>query len=166
MSWLDSTADSRDDLLALHPALAADHHRVLDAVWQGSVDPRILELCRLRMATILRNTVAWDEPRSPQAVAAGLDEALVDSLATWPTNPAFDDPTKACLGLAEQYVIDVHGITDAQVSDVQSHIGPDGVVTLTTAFAAWEITHRFDNALLGASQAHASTPPSDPQGAT
>lgn len=149
MSWLVDGAESRDDLLALHPPLADDHRRLLDEVWRASVDPRILEFCRLRTATILRNTRAWDEPRSPAAVAAGLDESLVADLAQWPTHPGFDAAAKACLGLAEQYVIDVHGITDAQVTEVQGHIGPDGVVTLTTALAAWEITHRFDNALLG-----------------
>ena len=149
MSWLVDGATTRDDLLALHPALAADHQGVLDEVWQGSVDARILELCRLRMATILGNQRAWDELRSPAAVAAGLDESLVAELARWSTDPGFDDATRACLGLAEQYVIDVHGITDTMVADVERHIGPDGVVTLTTGLAAWEITHRFDNALLG-----------------
>ncbi len=148
MSWLVVDAQSRDDVLALHPALAAAHRRVLDEVWQGSVDTRILELCRLRTATLLGNTRAWDEPRSPAAIAAGLDESLVADLAQWPTHPGFDAPAKACLGLAEQYIIDVHGITDAQVAEVEGHIGPDGVITLTTALACWEITHRFDNALL------------------
>lgn len=151
MSWLVDGAQSRDDLLALHSPLATDHQRLLDQIWQASVDARILELCRLRMATILGNTTAWDEPRSPAAVAAGLDEALVTALSQWSTHPGFDVATKVCLGLAEQYVIDVHGITDAQVTEVQDHIGPDGVITLTTALAAWEITHRFDNAFLSSS---------------
>lgn len=145
-SWLDDGARTRDELLALHPPLAADHRQMLEAVWDGPVDPRILELCRLRTATILQNTTAWDEPRSVQAQRAGLDEALVDDLASWPTDPRFDAATRACLRLAEQFVIDVHGITEQQVADLQSHIGADGVVTLTTALAAWEITHRFDNA--------------------
>jgi hypothetical protein len=149
MSWLVDGATSRDDLLALHPALAADHQRLLDEVWQGSVDPCILEYCRLRTATILGNSQAWSEPRSPVAVAAGLDESLVADLAQWPTNPGFEGAAHACLALAEQYVIDVHGITDTQVAELERHIGSDGVITLTTALAAWEITHRFDNALLG-----------------
>lgn len=148
MSWLTGQDATRTDLLNLHPGLAASHHELLSQVWQGSVKPQILELCRLRTATILGNTAAWNEDRSPAAVAAGLDENLVAQLAQWPTHPGFDAATRACLGLAEQYVIDVHGITDAQVTEVAGHIGPDGVVTLTTALAAWEITHRFDNALL------------------
>ncbi len=148
MSWLVDGATSRDELLALHPMLAADHQRVLDEVWGSTVDAQILELCRLRTATILGNTRAWDEPRSPAAVQAGLDESLVTALAEWPTHAGFDAPTKLCLGLAEQYVIDVHGISDEQVTEVEQAIGADGVITLTTALAAWEITHRFDNALL------------------
>ncbi len=98
------------------------------------------------MATILGNTEAWSEPRTRAAVEAGLDESLVAALAEWATNPAFDPASRACLGLAEQYVIDVHGITDTQVAELQDHIGPQGVIDLTTALAAWEITHRFDNA--------------------
>ena len=149
MSWLVGGAQSRNDVLALHAPLAVDHRRLLDEIWGGSVDARILEYCRLRTATILSNQNAWDEPRSAAAVTAGLDESIVAELAQWPTHPGFDAATRACLGLAEQYVIDVHGITDTQVSELEGLIGPDGVVTLTTALAAWEITHRFDNALLG-----------------
>lgn len=157
MSWLIAGATSRDELLALHPELAADHHRVVDEFWNASVDARILELCRLRMATILGNTRAWDEPRSPAAIAAGLDESLVAALADWPTHPGFDPATKVCLGLAEQYVLDVHGISDAQVADVEQAIGADGVITLTTALATWEITHRFDNALFSTAEPRGAT---------
>ncbi len=132
----------------MHPGLAADHNRILEELWKSSLDPRILELCRLRTATLLRNRHAWDEPRSPAAVAAGLDEAMVQDLALWVTDDRFDAATKTCLKLAEQYVLDVHGITDEQVTEVAAAIGSDGVVTLTTALATWEISHRFDNALL------------------
>lgn len=132
----------------MHPALAADHQRILDELWQSSVDPRILEFCRLRAATLLRNDHAWNEPRSPAAVAVGLDEAMVQSLSQWLTDDRFDQATRTCLKLTEQYVLDVHGITDKQVAEVAEAIGSDGVVTLTTALATWEISHRFDNALL------------------
>ncbi len=158
MSWLVDGAESRDELLALHPTLAADHHRLSDEVWHASVDAKILELCRLRTATILGNTRAWAEPRSTAAVQAGLDETLVAALAQWPTHPGFDATTKVCLGLAEQYVIDVHGISDARVAEVEKAIGADGVITLTTALAMWELTHRFDNALLPPSESGAGQP--------
>lgn len=162
MSWLITSPATRDELLALHPGLAADHQAVLEAVWQGPVDPQILELCRLRMATLLANTIAWTEPRSPQAVAAGLDESLIGALSSWSTNPDFDAATRACIGLAEQYVIDVHGITDQQVAELEEHISADGVVTLTTALAIWDLTHRFDNALVEPAQLD---DPGSPEGA-
>lgn len=161
MSWLADGARSRDDLLAFHPVLAADHQRLLDEIWQSSVDARILEFCRLRTATILGNTRAWAEPRSPAAVAAGLDESLVAALATWATHPEFGPAAKASLGLAEQYVIDIHGVTDEQVAEVERHLGADGVIALTTALALWEITHRFDNAFFGPSSGTG-----EPRGAT
>ena len=164
MSWLVAGADSREELLALHPPLAADHHRLVDEIWNASVDARLLELCRLRTATILGNTRAWDEPRSPAAVQAGLDESLVAALAAWPTHPGFDAAAKACLGLAEQYVIDVHGISDVQVAEVEAHIGADGVIALTTALATWEITHRFDNALRPSGETAGESATSQPQG--
>lgn len=148
MSWLIEGAHTRQELLALHPPLAADHQAILDELWASSIDARILELCRLRTATLLGNTAAWNEPRSAAALDAGLDEALVESLSLWVTDDRFDGATKACLELAEQYVLDVHGITDDQVAGVSEAIGPDGVITLTTALATWEISHRFDNALL------------------
>lgn len=148
MSWLADGAKSRDELLGMHPRLAADHHRLLGEIWSSTLDARVLEYCRLRTATILGNSHAWAEPRSAAAIAAGLDESLIAELAQWPTHGGFDAVAKACLGLAEQYVIDVHGITDDQVQELETLIGPDGVITLTTALAAWELTHRFDNALL------------------
>lgn len=150
MSWLLEGASTREELLELHPGLAADHRDLLEQVWRGSVDATILELCRLRTATLLGDEHAWNEPRTPAAVAAGLDEAMVDALSRWPTDERFDRATRLCLRLAEQYVIDVHGITDELVGELTDAIGPDGVVTLTTALATWEISHRFDNALLAA----------------
>ncbi len=148
MSWLLEGATTRDELLGMHAGLAAGHQQILDTLWDSSVDARILELCRLRAATLLGNTHAWDEPRSAAALAAGLDEDVVQALAQWPTDDRFDAMTRTCLALTEQYLIDVHGITDEQVGEVAAAIGSDGVITLTTALATWEISHRFDNALL------------------
>ena len=148
MSWLDRTAANRDDLLALHPGLASTHHRVIDEIWSSSVDPRILELCRVRTATLVGNDRVLDQAMTPAAAAAGLAPELVTALPRWPNDPRFDRSTVACLTLTEQFVIDVHGVTDELVDEVRGHIGSDGVVTLTTALAIWEMVNRFDNALL------------------
>ena len=84
MSWLVADAHSRDDVLALHPALAANHQRLLDEIWDSSLDAVLLEYCRLRTATILQNQIAWDEPRSAAAKTAGLDESLIAELTIGP----------------------------------------------------------------------------------
>lgn len=152
MSWLQPTAATREDLLALHPGLAASHRVVVEEIWSSGVDPRILELCRVRTATLVGNRAVATEPMTPAAAAAGLEPDLVASLPHWPSDPRFDPTMRACLTLAEQFVLDVHGVTDDLVDDVAGHLGPDGVVTLTTALATWEITNRFDNALLGTAE--------------
>ncbi len=146
MSWLTGKASSRDELLDLRPELAADHRAVLVGLWDGSVDPIVLELCRLRTATLLGASLALAE-RTPQATAAGLTEDKISLLSQWPRHDAFTNSERACLGFAEQFVLDVHGITPDQTAAVLDAVGPRGVITLTTALALWELTHRFDNAL-------------------
>lgn len=143
MSWITGQAASRDDLLDLCPGLAEKHRAVADAIWDGPVPVKTLEYCRLRMARILRAEVALAEP-SP----AGVDPEAIVALAAWPSDPRFDDIDRACIALAEQYVIDIHGVTDSMIDHLTGLVGPDGVVTLTTALAMWELTHRFDNSLL------------------
>ncbi len=152
MSWITGDAASRDSLLQLRPPLAADHHRVVDAIWAGPVALRTLELCRLRTAKLLRNQTGLAERT---AGIDDLDEATIAALAAWPTDERFSETDRACIALSEQYVLDVHGVTDEMVDRVTAAVGADGVVTLTTALALWELMHRFDNSLLDTAPASA-----------
>lgn len=136
---------SRAEVLALRPELAAEHERLLDALWDQG-DPVLLELCRLRMARLLGATAAETE-RSPQAAGAGLTEDLVERLPDWPSDAAFTDAQRAALAFTEQFVIDHHGITDHHVAALDSALGHEGVVVLTTAIGVWDAQHRLDNAL-------------------
>ena len=136
---------SRTQLLSLRPELATDHGRLLDALWDR-LDPLLLELCRLRMAKLLGAPVALAE-RSPRGVAAGLTEELVDRLPGWPHDPAFTEAQRSALAFTEQFVVDHHGVTDDQVAALESSLGREGVVVLTTALGVWDNQHRFDNAL-------------------
>lgn len=125
----------------------AEQVRLLhDAIWAGPVSPVTLELCRLRMATLLRCRSAWQE-RTPAAIAAGLDEAHIADLPSWPSSARFTAEQRACLGFAELWVIDPHAITDADAATVVDHLGEAGMVAFTTALAVWDGQHRFDNAL-------------------
>jgi alkylhydroperoxidase family enzyme len=133
-------------VLGLRPELAAAHERLLATIWAGPVSPVTLELCRLRMATLLSSAAALSE-RSPAATDAGLTEERIGLLPRWPWEPSFSAEERACIGFAEQFVIDHAGISDGDVGELTELLTPEGVVTFTTALIAWDNQHRLDNAL-------------------
>ena len=129
--------------MARRPDLARDHQAVIDGLWDGSVDPRVLELCRLRTAKLIGSAAASAE-RTP---GTGVGEATIEALDSWPTDDRFSPIDRACLAYAEQFVLDVHGITGELTRAVVEALGEPGMVTFTTALAAWELSHRFDASL-------------------
>jgi alkylhydroperoxidase family enzyme len=132
-------------------AYAAALRDVEDAVWaQDLVSATILELCRLRIAQILGCAAALGH-RTPEALAAGFDEALVDSLARWPTDSRFDNRTRACLGYAEQILIDAQEVSDEQARVVIDALGEGGFLVLTYACGLFETTQR-GRLVLGATE--------------
>jgi alkylhydroperoxidase family enzyme len=136
----------RADVLGARPELAAAHERLLATIWSGPVSPVTLELCRLRMATLLESAAALVE-RSPAAMDAGLSEDRIGLLPRWPSDPSFSNEERACIGFAEQFVLDHAQISDDDVRELTDLLGPEGVVTFTTALIAWDNQHRLDNAL-------------------
>jgi alkylhydroperoxidase family enzyme len=149
---VDSSAAQRDamrqriEVLALRPELAAAHERLLDTIWAGPVSPVTLELCRLRMATLLASDAALSE-RTPAARDAGLTEERIALLPRWPTDSSFSAEERACIGFVELFVIDHDQISDGDVRELTELLTAEGVVTLTTALIAWDNQHRLDNAL-------------------
>ena len=125
-------------------------HRTLidldDCLWSGSFDPVLMELVRLRVAQLLGVEGAL-EYRTPAALAAGLDETLVAELPQWPSSPAFDERTRAAIAWSEQWIVDVHGITDADAARLQELFAPDELAALTMAVAVFEMTIRARGAL-------------------
>jgi alkylhydroperoxidase family enzyme len=117
-------------------ALAA----VIGQAWDAT-DPVLLELCRLRMATML-GASAELERRTARARAAGLDETKIDELPAWPTSPRFGADERACLAFAEQFVIDANGVTDEQVAEITRHLGPEGTYAFVQALSAIETFQR------------------------
>jgi alkylhydroperoxidase family enzyme len=68
---------------------------------RGEPQPQLLELVRLRIATLL-----W-LPTDLMPPVADIDAAKLSSLADWPTSDAFTSAERTCLGFAEQFVMDV-----------------------------------------------------------
>ena len=126
----------------LRPEYGAALRAVETELWaQDVLDPVSLELCRLRIAQLLRCDGALAE-RTPAAVAAGLDEGMVAALSRWATDDRFDARRRACLGYAEQLFIDAQGVTDEQAAAVIATIGEGGFLVLTYGCGLFETTQR------------------------
>ncbi len=119
-----------------------DVDRALDevrqAAWQAT-DPRLLELCRLRIAQLL-DCAAEAEVRTP---GLDLDEATIAELADWPRSERFDDADRAVLALCEQWIIDVASLDDATTRAVADALGDDGLVDLVGALIVVEQRQRL-----------------------
>jgi alkylhydroperoxidase family enzyme len=133
---------SFDEIVEARPEYAAALRDVEDVLWnQTLVSPIILELCRLRIAQILGCTVAL-EHRTPQALADRFDEAMADSLTSWPTSNCFDRRARACLGYAEQLLVDAQEVSDELCGAVIDELGEGGFLVLTYACGLFETTQR------------------------
>ena len=149
-TWLSKTAagdEPLDTVYGLLPDTYQRYQQLVAHIWQpGLIDPVVLELCRLRVAQLVRCQREL-EIRTPQATAAGLDDDKVAKLAQWPTATEFTEPERAALGFAEMYVIDPGSVTDAMCESVTEQFTPPEVAVLTTAVAVFDATARFEVAL-------------------
>ena len=137
------------ELLAARPELVEHRATMLDGIWRESgVSPVLLELVRLRVAALLHDE-AGGSARTPVAVACGLDEGQVDALASWPTDPRFTPTDRAALAVAEQFVIDCHGVTDAQIAELRDALGDQRTVGFLTALALFDGFSRAATVLRG-----------------
>lgn len=149
MSWVTENGDvGFDALIGLRPNLAADLRAFEGELWRDhGVDAPTLELCRLRVG-MMHGCGAAQARRTPAAVAAGLDESRVAALSTWESDPRFSARERACLALAEQFVLDPSGMEDALFTPVRDALGEAGAVTLLEALAVFDGFTRFE-VLLG-----------------
>jgi alkylhydroperoxidase family enzyme len=150
MTWLPETAPGAtplDRTFGLRPAAYDRFKELYGGLWDPAViDPRVLELCRLRIGTILGST-AERAIRFADAADAGVSERDVAQLPRWPTAAEFTDCERACIAFAEQYVIDPHELTDAHFDALHEHLDAPALATLTLAVAMFDALARFRLAL-------------------
>jgi alkylhydroperoxidase family enzyme len=143
MTWLPGLPEGDTDwdtFATLCPEAFNALSGVVAAAWQDA-DPVLLELARLRIATLLGNAAELAR-RSVRAREAGLTEAKVADLTAWPTSPLFPARERACLSLTEQFVIDANGVTEAQIADVTEHLGAAGCYAFVEAVSVLETCQR------------------------
>ncbi|MEQ8718788.1 MAG: hypothetical protein RIE08_14345 [Acidimicrobiales bacterium] len=122
----------------------------------ATVPRRIAELCRLRIA-MLHDCAA--------ELAAGSDAVSSDEMAAlgdWPGSDHFDERDRACLALAEQFVIDVSTTNDDQVAAVAAHMNPGELYGFIHALLALDESQRLRVAterLFGPDPATSGGPP-------
>jgi len=143
VTWVRDLPDAATDWEAVAEALpdaAAAVEGLHRAVWTLA-DPVLLELARLRLATLLDFQPGL-RLRSPEARAAGLGEDRIALLASWPTSPRFSARERACLAFTEQFLMDANGVTDQLVADVLEHLSPEECYGFVNAVSAFETLQR------------------------
>jgi alkylhydroperoxidase family enzyme len=128
-------------LLERYPDVSSSLTSAWDAAWH-SVDPALLELCRLRIASLL-GCRAELASRTPAAVAAGLDESRIEVLSQWPTSALFGPTERACLAFTEQFVIDVASLDDRTAGAARDALGEQGLVDFVDALLVVEQRQRL-----------------------
>lgn len=128
---------------------------LIEVAWK-SADPVELELCRLRIASMLGDTVG-SARRTVAATAAGLDEQRIALLDRWWESPAFSPRERARLAYTEQFVTSVSSMGDEEIEALLAEDDHVQVYEFTMAIYVLEMTTRADmmiRAVLG--------PPLDP----
>jgi alkylhydroperoxidase family enzyme len=110
----ESTTDV-DPLLQFAPEASTVIAKLMANLW-GVTDPELLELVQARISQLLRNESTLFGGRIPSAKVA--------ALAQWPTSSLFSDADRAVLAFAEQFIMDVAGVSTEQRSSLGKHLDP------------------------------------------
>jgi len=145
-SWVPDRAPGTTEfgrVFGLRANLFAHYRDFYARLWDpGVMDPVVLELCRIRVAHLVGVDDALSE-RSRPALDGGLSEDAVAELPSWTTSARFDETTRACLGFAEQFVLDPSGLRSGDRAAVRSAVGYRKLVGLAQAVAVFDGFSRF-----------------------
>ncbi len=123
------------------------------AVAQTSLDPRLHELVRYRIALLNQCTVCLDFRRPD----SGLTDDVLEQVEDHASSAAFTDLEQLALRFAELFCTDSANIPDALLQDLQRQLGPAGVADLALVVGKYLSMGRFMQ-VLGLDQACAIDP--------
>jgi alkylhydroperoxidase family enzyme len=122
-TWLPVEAGA--EVVDLIPGAGAALRELYASLWDAGVDPGVLDACRVAIEATIGT-----RPRGPGGEAS----------------PA----TQAAVMFSEQYVVDAHGVTDAQAAVLHEHFTDEQLAGLTTAIATFDALARVRAVLTAA----------------
>ncbi|HTR71205.1 MAG TPA: carboxymuconolactone decarboxylase family protein [Mycobacteriales bacterium] len=137
--------------LMLRPGLAVGVAAMNDAVNSSTLDWRLHELVRMRVAVIngCQTCLTW---RTPEAIDAGVTEELLAGVADWRTSALYRDSERVALEFTEQFCGDSAAIDDELLARLGAHFDPGQIVDLTLVIGKYLSQGRFMQ-VLGLDQA-------------
>jgi len=162
LTWLPEQAEGENAfarVFGLRRNLFAAWQEFASLIWTRPLAPPVmLQLVQLRVRQMHGLAVAGSA-RMSEALEAGWDETRVAALDSWWKSTRFDASERACLKLAEQFVLDAKGITDAETAPLRAALGDAGLVGFTLSLAIFDGFARFQK-MLGIASADSASPPS------
>ncbi len=122
--------------LAHRPRMADAVGLLNAAVLASELPARLHELVRYRIA-LINGCVRCQAYRSPAALAAGVDEALLSEVEQWQSSTSFSVVERRALEYAERFCLDPQGIEVALIDSLRADLGDDGVVDLSVCVAKY-----------------------------
>jgi alkylhydroperoxidase family enzyme len=105
------------------------------------VEPILLEICRLRMATLLGSRLDLSLRYRP-ALRAGLTERKLQDLSHHRSSPLFTDRERRCLDFAEMFVIQSSSIGDAEVAQAREVLADEDFIYFVKALSVMDQLQR------------------------
>ena len=134
--------------LGLRPTFQAATDQLERAVWRSTLDRRLHELVRMRVAMSNRCTVCmnWRNPTWCD------DEALLAGVCSPATTPGYTDAERDALDFAGRFCDDHLSISDELLARLTAALGAGGVVELSLVVGKYLAMGRFMQ-VLGLDQA-------------
>jgi AhpD family alkylhydroperoxidase len=112
------------------------------AVAASTLDPRLHELVRMRVAQINACTVclSW---RTPAAVEAGVTDELLGEVENYATAAGFTPKEQVAIEYAERFSTDSANIDDAFIARLTAEFEPADIIELTLVISKYIAFGRF-----------------------
>ena len=142
--------------LSLRPRLVGAVGAMNEAVFESTLDWRLHEVIRMRIAQINGCTVclAW---RTPAALEAGVTDELLGAVASWRDSADFTDAERVALEFTELFCIDSVSISDGLMARLAEQFEPGEIVELALVIGKYLSQGRFMQ-VLGLDQESCAVP--------